>query len=152
MGLVVEVLDRLVVEQRVHRALVGAGVGLYRGAVVAGAPLGDGDGEQAIGEQGGEGDQGEAPVVGPDQHHGHHQHFQQGRDDGVERPVQQIRNRRAAALDIAGDATGAAAEVEFQAEAVQMAEHLQGDLPRGARHDAGEHHLAQLGEHRHANA
>ncbi|MNZ73907.1 hypothetical protein D3C78_923360 [compost metagenome] len=42
--------------------------------------------------------------------------------------------------------------MEFQAEAVQVAEYLQGDLPRRARHDPGEHHLAQLGEQGHADA
>ncbi|MCY1282624.1 hypothetical protein D9M70_314660 [compost metagenome] len=149
--LVVEVLDRLVVDQRIHRALVGAGVGLHRGAVEARAPLGHRHGPDAVGQQREQGDQGEAPVVGPDQHGGDQQHFQQGRHYGVEGPVEQVGDGAAAALDVARHAAGAAAEVELQAERVQVAEHLQGDLPRGACHDPGEHHLAQLGEQRHAD-
>ena len=48
--LVVEVLDRLVVEQRVDRALVGARVGLDRGAVEARAPFGDREGPERVAE------------------------------------------------------------------------------------------------------
>ncbi|MNM92436.1 hypothetical protein D3C81_1047690 [compost metagenome] len=150
--LVVEVLDRLVVEQRVHGTFVGAGVGLHRGAVVAGAPFGDGEGPQAVDQQGGEGDGGEAPVVGPHQHGGDQDHLQQDRDDRVQGPVEQVGDGAATALDIPRHPAGTPAEVELQAEAVQVTEYLQGDLPRGACHDPGEHHLAQLGEQGDADA
>ena len=151
-GLVVEVLDRLVVEQRIHRALVGTGIGLHRGAVVAGAPFGNAEGPHRVGHQRGQGHGGEAPVIDPDQHHGDQQHFQQDRDDRIQGPVQQVGDRRAAALHIAGHPAGAPAEVKLQAQRVQVAEHLQRHLPRSARHDPGEHHLAQLGEQRDADA
>ncbi len=97
-------------------------------------------------------DQREAPVVGPDQHGGDHNHLQRGRQDRVERPVEQIGDRAAAALDVAGDAASAPREMELQAQPVQMAEHLQRDLPRSSRHHAGEHDLADLGEERDADA
>ena len=63
--LVVEVLDRLVVEQRVDRALVGARVGLDRGAEIARAPLGHRERPDRVAGQRAERDQREAPVVAP---------------------------------------------------------------------------------------
>src|SRR5690606_26746468 len=96
--------------------------------------------------QGGEGYGRKAPVVGPDQHGSDQQHFQQDRDDRVQRPVEQIGYGTAAPFDIPRHAAGAPPEVEFQTEPVQVAEHPERDLARGARHDPGEHHLAQFGE------
>ena len=59
--LVIEVLHRLVIEQRIDVARVGFGVGLVGGAVVAQAPFGDGEGEGDVARQGGQSDGGEGP-------------------------------------------------------------------------------------------
>jgi hypothetical protein len=56
-------------------------------------------------------------------------------------------DRAAAALDIAGDAAGAAVEVETQRQGVQVPEHRQHHHARGARHHPREHDLAHFREH-----
>ncbi len=152
MRLVIEVLDGLIVEQRVDGALVGARVGLDRGAVVARAPLRDAEAPGRVRHQRGQDDQREAEVVLPQQHPRDQKDLDGGRQDGVERPVEQVGDRGAAALQIARHAAGAPVEMEPQAQIVQVAEHLDADLARRPRHHAREHHLAHLGEQRHPDA
>ena len=69
--LVAEVLHRLVVEQRVDGARVGARVELVGAPADLHAPLGDQHGEHDVDGHGAEGDGGEAPVELGDQHRGH---------------------------------------------------------------------------------
>ncbi len=150
--LVGEVLDRLVIEQRVHRALVGVRVRLHRRAIEARPPLRHCEAEARVRGERRERDAGEAPVVGPDQDRSDQQHLQHGRDDRVEGPVEQIRDGLAAALHVARDAARPAREMEAQRERVEVAEHEQRHFARGARQHAGEHHLAELGEDRETDA
>ncbi len=110
--LVVEVLDGLVVDQRVDGELVGTRVGLDRGPVIPRPPFGHDEAPRRVGHQRGEDDQREAPVVRQHQEARDQQHLDGGRHDGVERPVEQVGDRGAAALEIAGHPARAPVEVE----------------------------------------
>lgn len=151
-GLVVEVLDGLVVQQRIDRAFVRACIGFDRCPIVAGPPFGDADRPRRVCRERRQRDEGESPVVGPHQHAGHQHDLERDRNDREQRPVQQLGNRTAAALDVACHAAGAPGEMEPQAQRMQMTEHAQGDLPRSAGHHAGEHHLPKFGEQRDTDA
>jgi hypothetical protein len=146
--LVAEILDRLVVQQRIDRARVSLGVGRVRRAVVTKAPLGDRERERDIDDERRERDRGETPVVAHDQDAADEGDFEQRRQDRVDRPVEEVRRRRHPALDVARDAAGAPVEMKAQRECVQVLEHAQCDLARGARHHAREDDLAQFLEQR----
>ena len=146
--LVVEVLDGLVVQQRVDGAAVRLRVQLVHLAAELGAPLGEADGQRAIGNQRGQRDPHEAHVELAAEQRQHQRQLDQRRHDGVERVAHQRLQRARAALDVAGHAAGLAVEVEAQAERVQVAEGLQRDAPRRAVGGLGEDQFAQLGEDR----
>ena len=146
-GFVVEVLDRLVVEQRIDRAGAGLGVGLDRGAIELRAPFGHRHRPGDIGDQHEQRDDGEPDVVQQHQHDRHQHHLDDRRHDRVQGPVQQVGDGAAAAFDIARHAAGAAVEMEAQRKCVQVAEHRQHHHARAARHHAGEDDLPHLGEH-----
>ncbi len=146
-GLVVEVLDRLVIEQRIDRAGAGLGIGLDRGAIELRAPFGHRHRPGDIGDQHEQRDDGEPDVVQQHQHDRHQHHLDDRRNDRVQGPVQQVGNGAAATFDIARHAAGAAVEMEAQRKRVQMAEHRQHHHARAARHHPREDDLPHLGEH-----
>ena len=151
-GLVREVLDRLVVEQRVEGLRVGLRVLLVHRPAEGGAPFGHGHREADVDEQRAEGDRREPAVELGRQQDDHHRDLDQRRQDVVDRVVEQRLDRARAALDVARDAAGLALEVEAQAELQQVLEGLERDAPRDPRRDRIEEELAQLGEQRDRDA
>ena len=111
---VAEIFDCLVVEQRIDRALVGAGVGFDRSAVVARAPFGHHEGVRHVRSERHQRDHRKAPVVHPHQHTGDQRNLEQRGQDGVDHPVEQIGDGGTAAFDIARDAAGATGQMETQ--------------------------------------
>ena len=148
MPFVAEILDRLIVEQRIDIARVRLGVGFVLGAVEAQAPLGDRKRERDVYRQRRQRDDGETPVVAHNQYAADKRNFEQRRQDRIDGPIEQIRHRSHAALEIARDAAGAPIEVKAQAQRMQMREHTQRDLARGAREHARKHDRAQFLEQR----
>jgi hypothetical protein len=144
--LVVEILHRLVVEQAVHGAGVGGGVGLVHGAAVLEAPVGDQHGEGDVDRQGHEGDGAEPGVVFDEQHAGHHEDFQQGGADVEQGEVDEEADGAGAPLDVHRQAAGAAIQVEAQGLGMQVPEHVVDDAAHGPLQDPGEQGVAQFGE------
>jgi len=110
------------------------------------APLGHGDGEADVEDQGEDRDACEPDVELDGQDGEHHRDLDQRRHDAVER----VRNQRVhgtrAALDVARHAAGLALEVEAQAQRMQVTEDLQRDAACRAFCGLGEDQLAQFGE------
>mmetsp|Transcript_16529 Transcript_16529/g.64517 ORF Transcript_16529/g.64517 Transcript_16529/m.64517 type:complete len:491 (-) Transcript_16529:421-1893(-) len=146
--LVVEILDRLVVQQRVDGLAVGHGVQLVERAAELGAPLGDDDREADVDHQRRHRNAREPRVELHPQQRQHQHDLDQRRHDAVERVADQRMHRPRAALDVARHAAGLALQVEAQRQVVQVAEHLQRDAARRALGGLGEDQLAQLGEQR----
>jgi hypothetical protein len=149
---VVEVLHRLVVDQAVDGAGVGGGVEFVGLAAQGGAPVGDLEGEGDVERQRDEGDDREARLVLHQQDADHQADLHQRGQDRVQRVADQRADRAGAAFDVAGQAAGLALEVEAQRQRVQVAEHLQRDLPHRLLGDPRKDDLAQLGEHRRRKA
>ena len=145
-GFVVEVLDRLVVQQRVDRLGMRAGVQIVHLLAELGAPLGHRHGEDDVDHQRGQRDPGEGRVELDRQDTQHQAHLDQGGQDAVERVRNERLHTARAALDVARHAAGLALQVEAQAQRVQMLEDLQGDAARCALGGLGEDQLTQLGE------
>ncbi|EWS63580.1 hypothetical protein Y695_03186 [Hydrogenophaga sp. T4] len=131
-SLVVEVLDRFVVEQRVDGARLAGGLQLVHLAPELGAPFGHRHGEGHIEHQRHQRDPHITHVELGAQQREHHDHFDQRREDAVERIRDERLHAARAALDVARHAAGLALQVEAQAERVQVPEHLQRDAARGA--------------------
>ncbi len=146
-GLVVEVLDGFVVEQRVDGLGLAGGFQLVHLAAELGAPLGHRDGEHDVEHQRHQRDPDVAHVELGAQQGEHEHHLDQGREDAVERVGDQRLHPARPALDVARHAAGLALQVEAQAQRVQVTEHLQRDRACGALGGLGEHQFAQLGEH-----
>ena len=147
-ALVVEVLDGLVVQQRVHRLGVGGGIELVGLAAELRAPLGHRDREDDVQHQRRQRDPGEPGVELHGQDGQHQRHLDQRRHDAVERIRDQRLDAAHAALDVARHAAGLALQVEAQRQRMQVPEGLQRDAARRALRGLGEHQLAQLGEQR----
>jgi hypothetical protein len=84
-GLVVEVLDRLVVEQAVDGARVGGRVVFVDGAPDVDAPVADLDREHDVADQRDQGDEHEADVVLDEEDAEHQADFDQRRQDRIQR-------------------------------------------------------------------
>ena len=145
---VVEVLDRLIVQQRVDGLGVRRRVELVHVPPKLRAPVGHADREDDVDDQRDDGDPGEPGVEFHREQAQHQRHFDQCREDAVQRIRDQRMHAACAALDVARHAAGLPLEVEAQAQAVQMAEHLQRDAARRALGRLREDQLAQLGEQR----
>jgi hypothetical protein len=109
-------------------------------------PVADLDREYHIGRQRSQGDQDKGTVVADKQDDQDERDFDQGRQDRIERVADQTRDRSAATLDVARNATGLPLQMKAQREFVQVAEDFQRDPAYGALCDAGKENLAQLGE------
>ncbi len=151
-ALVREVLDRLVVEERVERLGVGLRVLLVHGAPERGAPLGHGHREGDVEDERAEGDRREPAVELGREQDDDERDLDQRRQDVVDRVVQQRLDRARAALDVARDAAGLALEVKAQAQRQQVLERLERDAPGDPRRDRIEQEFAQLGEERDRDA
>ena len=144
--LVVEIFDRLEIEQRVDRLGAGVGVAVVHVAANDDAPVARPDGE---------------PDVEPDRHR-HHSHvvpaisdredagcqreFEDGRQ-GVEHGEADDRlDALGAALDDARQAAGAALEMEAQRQLMHVDEGAEGELAHRILSDAGKQRVAQLVE------
>ena len=147
-GLVIEILDRLVIEQAVDGARVGRRIVFIDGAPDVDAPVADLDREHDVGEQRDERDQHVADVVFDEQDAEHEADFDQGRQDRIERVGNQAGDRARTAFDVARDAAGLALEVKAQAQRMQVAEHFERNLAHGALGNARKEDFAQFGEHR----
>ena len=150
--LVVEILDRLVIQQAVDRARVCPRIEFVRVTPDVHAPFGDRYREYKIDRDRGEGNCGEAPVELGEQDESDQTEFEDYRDDRKQHVREQRADTARAALDIARYAAGLALEVKAQAQAVQMPEYGQRDTPDRALRHAHEHHVAQFGEQRRRQA
>ncbi len=146
--LVVEVLHRLVIEQAVDRARVGARIELVGVPPDADAPLGNEEGEGEVDRHRGEGHGDEAPVELREQHPRHQANSRITGNDREQQVGQQRGHAVGAALDVPRDAAGLALEMEAQGQRVQVAEHGQRELPDRVLGDAHEHGVAQLRKER----
>jgi hypothetical protein len=151
-ALVVEVLDRLVVNQGVDRARVGAAVLLVHRTPEVRAPLGHRHRVGDVRRQRTERDAGKPAVELGRQQRDHQADLDQRGQDVVDEVVQQRVDGARAALDVARHAAGLALEVEAQRQRQQVLEGLQRDLARHARGHRIEQKFAQLGEQRHRHA
>jgi len=75
-------------------------------------------------------------------------HFNQGRDDAVERIADERVHAAGATLDVARHAAGLALQVKAQAHGVQVAKNLQGNAACCAFGRLGKHQFTQFGEKR----
>jgi len=146
--LVVEVLDGLVVQQRVDGAAVCGRVQLVHLAAELGAPFGHGHGERDVEHQRDDGDPGKPDIELHRQQGQHQRDLDQRGDDAVERIRDQRMHAARAAFDVARHAAGLALQVKAQAQCVQMPEHFQRDAAGSAFGGLGEDQFAQLGKQR----
>ena len=145
-ALVIEILDRLIVDQTVDGARVGGGVEFIGLAPDLGSPVGDGNGEQDIQTQSGQGDGSEHGGVTGDQDAENEGDLDQRRQYGVDRVADQAAHRPGATFDVAGEAAGLSFQMKAQRQGVQVFEYLQGDRTLGALRHAGKNDLPQFGE------
>jgi hypothetical protein len=145
---VVEVLHRLVVQQRVDRPRVRGAVQLVHLLAELRAPLRHRDGESDVQHQRRQRDPGKGRVELRAQQREHQHHLHERGEDAVQRVADQRVHRASAAFDVACHAAGLALEVEAQAQGVQVAKDLQADAARRAFGGPGEDQLAQFGEQR----
>nr|GEU28155.1 hypothetical protein [Tanacetum cinerariifolium] len=145
--LVAEVLDGLIVDQRVDGAGIGLRIEFVHGAAKVRAPVGDRDREHDVRHQRDEGNHREPDIVMQHQVTQHQRDFHQRGQDVEQRVGNQRAHRARAAFDIARHAAGLAIEVEAQRQGVQVTEHLQRNGAHGALRHARKQELAQLGEH-----
>ena len=139
---VVEVFDRLKIEQRINGAGVGLGIELVHALAKLGAPLGHGDGEADVQHQGNHRNAGKPDVKLDRQEREHQPQLNQRGNDAVERIRHQRMHRPRAALDVARHAAGLAVQVKAQAHGVQMAKHPQRDAARSTLGGFGKHQVA----------
>ena len=108
------------------------------------APVGNGEGQDAVDDDRTDGGEGEAPVVGLGEHHGGDDQLDEGRakieDQGPEQEV----HRTGAAVDDAAERAGALGLVKLDRQAERMAEGVGGGAALGSLGDRGEDHVAQL--------
>ena len=147
-----EILDRLIVEQRIDGLNVGVGVAVVHPAADIDAPLGRLIGECAIKGDDGHNDDDVAPIELIEQHaedqrqlddcrHELHDHHAYDRLDGVAPAFQHPRQ-----------AAGFALEMEAERELVHVLEGAIGEPAYRVHGDLGEDAVAHLGEHRHQDA
>jgi hypothetical protein len=146
--LVVEILDRLVVEQAVDGVGVRRRVGLVGAPADADPPVADEYREDDVRRQRQHGDHDEAAVVAGRQDADHQSDLHQRWQDRIKRVGDQAGNRAIPPLHVARDAPGLPFEVEAQRQRVQVPEDFQRHAPHGFLGDAGEKDLAQFGKQR----
>ena len=144
--LVIEVLDRLVVEQAVDRACIGPRVELVHGPPESGSPFGDRDRVDDVDDECAQGDADEPDVVAGEQDHRHQRDLHQRGQYREQREADERRDAARAALHVAGEPSGLAREMETQGQSVQVTEHPQRDGAHRALRHLGEQEFAQLGE------
>ncbi len=142
--LVGEVFDGLVVQEAVDRLGVGLAVALVHLAPVFDAPVGDGEGEDDIEDDGDEHHQREAAGIEAPQDPAHEQDLEHGRHEIEEQVRQQELGAADAALDRARQPAGLAVEMEAQRQRMEMAERRERDAAHRVLLDLGEDDVAQL--------
>ena len=145
-GLVVEVLDGFVVQQRVDGAAVRRRVQLVHLLSELRAPFGHGHREGDVKNQRNDGDAGKPDVEFDSQQAEHQRHLDQRGNDAVERIGDERMHAARAALDVARHAAGLAFQVKAQAQRMQVFKDFQRNTARRALGGLGKHQLAQLGE------
>jgi hypothetical protein len=145
---VVEILHRFVVQQAVDGARVGGRIQLVHLAPELGAPVGHHHGEGDVDDQRDRRDQRERRFVLHRQDAQHEAHFDQRRQDGIQRVADQRADGAGAALDVARQAAGLTLEVKAQRQRMQMLENLHRDAPHGLLRDPRKHDFAQFGQQR----
>ena len=144
--LVVEILDRLVIEQTVDRARIRLGIELVHLPPEAGAPFGYRHRVDDVQDQRAKRDADEPQIVASDEDRRHQRDFDERRQDREQRVADQSRYAAGSSLDVARQAAGLPREMEAQRQRVQMAEGLQRNRAHGALRHLGEQVLAQLSE------
>ena len=147
-GLVVEVLDGFVVQQRVDGAAVRRRVQLVHLLSELRAPFGHGHREGDVENQRNDGDAGKPDVEFDGQQAEHQRDLDQRGNDAVERIGDERMHAARAALDVARHAAGLAFQVKAQAQRMQVFKDFQRNTARRALGGLGKHQLAQLGEQR----
>ena len=147
-GLVVEILDRLEVDQAIDRAHVRRGIQLIHRAPQMRAPVADQHGENDISAQGDKRDEAEIPCVAIEQNAQHQRDFNERGQDGIQRVADERTDRARAAFDIAREPAGLPLQMKAQRERMQMLEYLQGNGAYRLLRHAGEENFAQLGKQR----
>ena len=145
-SLVVEVLDGLVIEQRIDGAAVRRRIELIHAAAEMRAPLGHRHGEGDVGRQRGQRDPEEGGIKAYGQQAQHQRELDQRGQDAVERIRDERMHGARATLDVARHAAGLPLQVEAQAEVVQVAKDLQRQRAGRALGGLGKDDFAQLGK------
>ena len=148
-GLVVEVLDRLVIQQGVDCARVRHGVQFIDLLSKMRSPLRDLDREHDIKRQGKEGDHGKPRIVLVRQNRQHQHHFNQSGYDAVQGIGDQGLNASDASFNVAGHAASLTLQVKAQTQTMQMLKGLQCNLSGRPLGGFGKHQLPEFCEARH---
>src|SRR5262249_20870751 len=120
--LIREILHRLEIEQAVDRFGVGFAVALVHLAAELDPPISNGDGEDDVANNGGEGDEREARRVEAAENGADEADLEQRRHHIEEHVGKQELGTANAALDGAGEAAGLALEMKAERERMKMAE------------------------------
>ncbi len=147
-AVVVEILDRLVVHQAVHRAAVGARIERVHLVAEMHAPLGHQQREADVDQHGEKDHAGEQAVVLAEQDQRDQQELGRGRHDVEHEVVQDRADALRAALEVARDRAGVALEVVAQRQVVQVRQHCDRELAHRVKAHPREHRVAQFVEAR----
>ena len=152
MFLVVEILHRFEIQQRVHRLGIGIGIGLVHLAAKGDAPARNRKGEPGIGHHHQKRGQRHPYVEDVEQHAAIDQHQEDGGEDAEQGEGQQRVDPLGAAFDHAAQAAGLALQMKAQRQSVDMRERLHRHFAHGVVLHLGENAVAQLGESLHHDA
>ena len=141
-----EILHRLVIQQRIHRAVQRLAVEIVHLAPQLGAPFGDRAGHPDIEHHGHGGGRNQLDPEIDVEDHAHRDQLDDGGGDVEQQEVEHLVDALGPALDDLGDLAGAPREVEAQAQAVEAVEHVLGQMQRRDLADPLEGDVAQVVE------
>ena len=147
-----EILDRLVVEERIDGLRVGVGIGVVHPLPERHPPLGRLVGIGEIDRHHGEHDERVEPVELPGEDAEDEDELDDGRDELQDEEPRQFLDAVAAPFEDARQAARLALEVEAQREPMHVLEGLHRELAHRVHGDLGEEAVANLAQERHGDA
>ena len=151
-ALVVEVLDRLVVDEPVDGLGIGLGIKPVHLVTEMHAPVGDAQREGDVGEHRGKSDDRERHRIAMQQDGGHQQELGCRRHDVEHQVVENGADALRTAFQITRDGSGVALQMETQRQPVEVLQHLVGEAAHGVIAHAREQRIAQFVEQRRRQA
>ena len=142
----VEIFDRFVVQQTVHRLGDGLGVQLVHFLTQFVAPVGDHGGVGDVADNHDQRGDNHAPTKRNLEIHRNQKQLKQCRRDVEKQEIEHDIDALRSALNDLGHCACPPVHVEAHRQIVQMAEHIFGQTPRGFLPDAFKYHVAQIVE------